>query len=61
MFIKLDKDLKIPETLKMEFFLVRNEDKNPILMYILREKCARMQGIIFVSTKHHVEYLELVT
>jgi ATP-dependent RNA helicase DDX54/DBP10 len=55
--VKLDKDLKLPETLRMDFFLVRNDDKNAALLFLLRKLVGKL-GIVFVSTKHHVEYLE---
>lgn len=58
--VKLDKELKIPETLKMDFFLVRNEDKDAILINLLKT-IQKSLTIVFVSTKHHVEYLEYLT
>ena len=58
--VKLDKELRIPDTLKMDFYLVRNEDKDAMLIKLLRQVKKKLT-IVFCATKHHVEYLEYLT
>ena len=58
--VKLDKELRIPDTLQMDFFLIRNEDKDAMLINLLKGMKDKLV-IVFVATKHHVEYLEYLT
>jgi len=44
----------------MDFFILRNEDKDAILINFLRSIQKKLT-IVFVATKHHVEYLEYLT
>lgn len=69
--IRLDTESKLSEKLKMAFFHSRLEDKMPALIHILENiiKAVKkpsesqtdlkllQQTIIFVATKHHVEFL----
>lgn len=61
--IRLDAELKLPETLKIGFFTLRVEDKPAALLHFIRNVIpSTQQTIIFTSTRHHVEYLsELLT
>ncbi|KAL1919732.1 uncharacterized protein VTP21DRAFT_1663 [Calcarisporiella thermophila] len=65
---RLDADTKISKDLEMAFFYLKQEEKEAGLVYLLREviqlpkqpepkKDSAGQTIVFVSTKHHVEYL----
>ena len=42
----------------MQFFAVRREDKVPLLVHLLRNVVGtEKQTVVFVATKHHVEFL----
>ena len=71
--IRLDVDSKLSEKLKLAYFQCRIEDKLAILIYLLNnvikavknvnetpsyDKQRLAQTLIFVSTKHHVEFLK---
>ncbi|XP_065677758.1 ATP-dependent RNA helicase DDX54 isoform X1 [Hydra vulgaris] len=57
--IRLDIYNKISDKLKTAFFLIRPDDKLACLLYILQTSIpSDEQTIIFVATKHHVEYLQ---
>lgn len=57
--IRLDVDCKISRDLQMYFFSVKHEDKEGTLLYLLRHSIPMdQQTVIFVSTKHHVEYIQ---
>ena len=56
--IRLDVETKIPETLKLGFFLTRMETKPALLLHTLTHVIPQnQQVVIFVATRHHVEYL----
>ncbi|XP_006660129.1 DEAD-box ATP-dependent RNA helicase 29 [Oryza brachyantha] len=56
--VRLDLDKKISPDLKLAFFTLRQEEKLAALLYLVRERISsEEQTIIFVSTKHHVEFL----
>ncbi|KAI8914342.1 P-loop containing nucleoside triphosphate hydrolase protein [Gorgonomyces haynaldii] len=56
--IRLDVDSKIPRDLQMYFFSCKHESKEGALLYLLRNCIPQeQQTIVFVSTKHHVEYI----
>nr|XP_025044447.1 ATP-dependent RNA helicase DDX54 [Pelodiscus sinensis] len=61
--IRLDVDTKLSEQLKTAFFHVRPDDKPAVLLHLLRNVVRPQdQTLVFVATKHHVEYLkELLT
>ncbi|XP_036625149.1 ATP-dependent RNA helicase DDX54 [Trichosurus vulpecula] len=61
--IRLDVDTKLNEQLKMAFFHIREDDKPAVLLHLLRNVVRPQdQTVVFVSTKHHAEYLkELLT
>eukprot|EP00250_Pteridium_aquilinum_P018459 c24097_g1_i1 orf=84-2645(+) len=57
--VRLDLDTRISPDLKLAFFTLRHDEKPAALIYMAREHIqADQQTIIFVSTKHHVEYLQ---
>eukprot|EP00794_Sanderia_malayensis_P012048 gene12048-13291_t len=59
--IRLDVDTKISEQLKMSFFSIRTEDKLALLLYILQNVIkSGEQTVVFVATKHHVEYVTAI-
>ena len=59
--IRLDADTKISPDLKMHFFRVREEEKVAALIFLLREVIdAGQSTILFVATRHHVEFLSLI-
>lgn len=60
LLIKLDQEYRMPEELKMDFYMVRGEDKDPALVHLVRNIPFNEQSIIFVSTRHHVEYIEVL-
>lgn len=68
--IRLDVDTKLSENLKLAYFNCREEDKLAFLIYLLNfiikpekqpggdENKKLSQTVIFVATKHHVEFLK---
>ena len=59
--VRLDLDKKISPDLKLVFFTLRQEEKLAALLYLVRERISsEEQTIIFVSTKHHVEFLNIL-
>lgn len=56
--IRLDVETKIPETLKLAFFHTRMEAKTALLLHMLTHVIPLdQQVVVFVATRHHVEYL----
>ncbi|GMH00892.1 hypothetical protein Nepgr_002731 [Nepenthes gracilis] len=56
--VRLDLETKISPDLRLAFFTVRQEEKYAALLYLIREHISSdQQTLIFVSTKHHVEFL----
>ncbi|KAJ4966017.1 hypothetical protein NE237_017866 [Protea cynaroides] len=56
--VRLDLETKISPDLKLAFFTLRQEEKASALLYLIREHISSdQQTLIFVSTKHHVEFL----
>ncbi|KAG8047273.1 hypothetical protein GUJ93_ZPchr0008g12803 [Zizania palustris] len=59
--VRLDLDKKISPDLKLAFFTLRPEEKLSALLYLVRERISsEEQTMIFVSTKHHVEFLNIL-
>uniref|UniRef100_A0AAR2LIQ3 RNA helicase n=1 Tax=Pygocentrus nattereri TaxID=42514 RepID=A0AAR2LIQ3_PYGNA len=56
--IRLDVDTKLSDQLKLAFFNLRLDDKPALLLHLLRNVVKpQEQTVVFVATKHHVEYL----
>ncbi|EFJ35983.1 hypothetical protein SELMODRAFT_438217 [Selaginella moellendorffii] len=56
--VRLDTETKISPDLKLAFFTMRKEEKLACLVHLLREVVSsEQQTVVFVSTKHHVEFL----
>ncbi|KAG9281887.1 ATP-dependent RNA helicase DDX54 [Astyanax mexicanus] len=56
--MRLDVDTKLSDQLKLAFFHLRLDDKPALLLHLLRNVVKpQEQTVVFVSTKHHVEYL----
>lgn len=56
--VRLDLETKISPDLKLVFFTLRQEEKDSALLYLVRDHISSdEQTLIFVSTKHHVEFL----
>ncbi|XP_048129642.1 putative DEAD-box ATP-dependent RNA helicase 29 [Rhodamnia argentea] len=56
--VRLDLETRISPDLKLAFFILRQEEKHAALLYLVREQISsEQQTLIFVSTKHHVEFL----
>ncbi|XVF39171.1 hypothetical protein PTKIN_Ptkin01aG0014000 [Pterospermum kingtungense] len=59
--VRLDVETKISPDLKLMFFTLRREEKYAALLYLVREHISSdQQTLIFVSTKHHVEFLNIL-
>lgn len=43
--------------MKIDFFVIRPEEKAAILLYLLHYVIKNQKVIIFVSTRFHVDYL----
>ncbi|XP_040053994.2 ATP-dependent RNA helicase DDX54 [Gasterosteus aculeatus] len=61
--IRLDVDSKLSDQIKLSFFHLRMDDKQALLLHLLRNVVKpQEQTVVFVATKHHVEYIkELLT
>uniref|UniRef100_A0A7N0VAY4 RNA helicase n=1 Tax=Kalanchoe fedtschenkoi TaxID=63787 RepID=A0A7N0VAY4_KALFE len=56
--VRLDLETRISPDLTLKFFTLRHEEKCAALIYLVREEIrSDEQTLIFVSTKHHVEFL----
>jgi ATP-dependent RNA helicase DDX54/DBP10 len=56
--IRLDVDTKISRDLQMYFFSCKTSEKDGALIYLLTNTIGREeQTVVFVATKHHVEYI----
>ncbi|XP_076956627.1 putative DEAD-box ATP-dependent RNA helicase 29 [Bidens hawaiensis] len=56
--VRLDLETRISPDLKLTFFTLRQEEKLAALLYLIRTHIGdEEQSIIFVSTKHHVQFL----
>ncbi|XP_033727163.1 ATP-dependent RNA helicase DDX54-like [Pecten maximus] len=59
--LRLDVESKLSNQLEMSFFHCREDDKPALLLHILKNVIEDgRQSVIFVATKHHVEYLNLL-
>ncbi|RXM99248.1 ATP-dependent RNA helicase DDX54 [Acipenser ruthenus] len=57
--IRLDVDTKLNDQLKLAFFHLRVDDKPALLLHLLRNVIKpQEQTVVFVATRHHVEYLK---
>ncbi|XP_068190834.1 ATP-dependent RNA helicase DDX54 [Antennarius striatus] len=57
--IRLDVDTKISDQIKLSFFHLRMDDKTALLLHLLRNVVKpQEQTVVFVATKHHVEYVK---
>lgn len=56
--VRLDVESRISPDLQLSFFTVRHDEKPAALVHLVREVIpAEQQTIVFVATKHHVEFL----
>jgi ATP-dependent RNA helicase DDX54/DBP10 len=56
--VRLDVETKLSESLSLSFLSLREEEKLPMLLYLIRQVLgAEEQTIVFAATKHHVEYI----
>nr|XP_017247102.1 PREDICTED: putative DEAD-box ATP-dependent RNA helicase 29 [Daucus carota subsp. sativus] len=59
--VRLDLETKISPDLKLVFFTLRQEEKHAALLYLIEERIRPdEQTLIFVSTKYHVEFLNVL-
>lgn len=59
--VRLDLETKISNDLKLVFFTLRHEEKNAALLYLIEEMIkSDEQTLVFVSTKYHVEFLNVL-
>ncbi|TXG66916.1 hypothetical protein EZV62_008191 [Acer yangbiense] len=59
--VRLDFETRISPDLKLTFFTLRLEEKYAALIYLIREQISSdQQTLIFVSTKPHVEFLNVL-
>lgn len=60
--IRLDTESKLPDTLKTVFWTMREDDKYSALLYLIKTlRCNEQLTVVFVPTKHHVEYIREVS
>eukprot|EP01114_Cavostelium_apophysatum_P023304 TRINITY_DN8730_c0_g1_i2.p1 TRINITY_DN8730_c0_g1~~TRINITY_DN8730_c0_g1_i2.p1 ORF type:complete len:828 (-),score=271.62 TRINITY_DN8730_c0_g1_i2:31-2253(-) len=56
--VRLDSETKMSEQLSMAFFTTRIEDKPGAFLYVLKNLIPKtQQTIVFVSTRHHADFL----
>ncbi|KCV70842.1 hypothetical protein H696_03199 [Fonticula alba] len=59
--VRLDSETKISDDLKMSFIGTRQEDKFSLVLFTLRHIIPeKQQTIVFVPTRHHCDYLQLM-
>ena len=59
--IRLDTESKLSENLRNVFISCRNEEKTAVLLYLIKYKISISQlTVVFIETRHHVEYLKEV-
>lgn len=58
--LRLDVESKLPTSLELGFFSVRSEDKPSALLCLLHKLPKEAHTLVFVATKHHVEYVHMV-
>ncbi|KAL8134360.1 hypothetical protein AgCh_009400 [Apium graveolens] len=59
--VLLDLETKISPNLKLFFFTLRQEEKHAALLYLIEEMISSGEHtLIFVSTKYHVEFLNVL-
>lgn len=57
--VRLDVEHKLSEDLKTAYFYCRDQDKDAILVHLLKNVIpADHLTVVFVATRHHVEYLK---
>ncbi|XP_022622744.1 ATP-dependent RNA helicase DDX54 [Seriola dumerili] len=57
--IRLDVDSKLSDQIKLSFFHLRMDNKPAMLLHLLRNVVKpQEQTVVFVATKHHVEYIK---
>lgn len=59
--LRLDVESKLPKTLELAYFSVRPEEKNAALLCLLHNLPQDKLTMVFVATKHHVDYLHSVS
>lgn len=59
--IRLDVESKLPDTLDLAFLAVRSEDKPAALLALLQTLPSKAHTLVFLATKHHVEYCHMVS
>jgi superfamily II DNA/RNA helicase len=50
-------EIALPETMKIDFLVVRPEEKAACLLYLIENVIKKEKVIVFVSTRFHVDYL----
>ncbi|KAH9577294.1 DEAD/DEAH box helicase domain [Trypanosoma melophagium] len=65
--IRLDAEMKLSDKLKQSAFLVRNDEKVAALIVLLKKVIgiessanSKEQALIFVESKYHVDYLQMI-
>lgn len=53
----MHQEIALPDTMKIDFMIIRPEEKAAALLYILTNIVKKEKAIVFVSTRFHVDYL----
>lgn len=53
----IHQEVQLPETMTIDAFIMRPEDKTSALLYLLEKVIVNKKIIIFASTRYHVDYL----
>lgn len=61
-YVKQERQTRFVSPCQLSFFHLRLDDKPALLLHLLRNVVKpQEQTVVFVATKHHVEYLNQVT
>lgn len=57
-FVKLDSEYTIPDTMKLHFFITKSQQKMSALLYFIREILnLKENSIIFAATRYNIHNL----
>ena len=59
---RLDVESKLSDQLRLAYLRCREDERSLVLLHLLRQVVpAGQQTVVFAATKHHVEYIRLVS
>jgi ATP-dependent RNA helicase DDX54/DBP10 len=58
-YVFVKHDVSLPEKMTLDFYILRNEEKVPMLLYLLSQ-IKHSKVIVFASTRYQVDYLTAI-